>query len=291
MSFLDTIKQLFGFTSAPPVRPPVSQSVPTGPRPNPGGPPPAAQRRDQMLRFILEKLRAYQNEPETAPVGLRLGIVGTSPDEEQVYRVALWASQAGKFRDELGRQLSDNYIELPPDWQFEYVFSPDSPLDCTYREGNLCLIVLDKSTAEGAPRLARIVALVGQTEQPDYALNPAQKTVFSIGRGHKVQTASGRVLMNDIVFLNETDPGFDPQLGSGNGAVSRSHATIRYDMAQQQYALLIDEGGLPASGNKTKIIHPDNKTERADIGGMVYPLRHGDQIELGGEVTLLFEIE
>lgn len=208
-----------------------------------------------------------------------------------MYRVALWDSQPGKFQVELGRQLADNYIRLAKDWHFNYVLSPDALPDCTYRDGNLGMVVLDNSTPDGPPRLARIMALVGQTEHAEYRLDPAQKTSFCIGRGHTTQTAVGRVRTNDIVFLNDDDPGFDARQGAGNGAVSRAHASIRYEAGPGRYILLVDPGGLPASGNKTKIMHTDDSIERADIPGMGYPLRDGDQIELGGEVTLLFELQ
>ncbi|RRB00046.1 FHA domain-containing protein [Larkinella rosea] len=296
MSFLENVKKLFGFT---PAEPPAAVAAPapeirrvestqTAPKPVRSGPPPAAPRRDQLLRFIINKLRAYQNEPETAPIGLKLAILCPTPEDEELYRVVLWASQPGKFQQELNRQLADNYIVLPKNWQFEYAFFTDELPASTYREGNLGLLVLDHSKTGAVPLLARVVALVGQTEQAEYVLNSVQKTTFCIGRGHTAQTTSGRVRTNDIVILNDEDAGFDPIKGAGNGAVSRAHATIQYNAPQRQYALLVDSGGLPASGNKTKIMHPDNTIERADIAGMGYPLRDGDQIELGGEVVLLF---
>lgn len=299
MSFLNSIKTLFGLAptqsdssnrtetvagNEPPPSPPAA-------KPAPAGLPPATQRRDKVLRFIVEKLRIYQNEPDTAPIGVRLCIVSAGPEDEELYRVALWANQAGRFRHELDRLLADNYIQLPDDWRFEYAFFSDElPAGCSYRDANLGLIVLDDSKPDGPPRLARIVALAGQTEQAEYPLDPTRKTTFCIGRGRTAQAPSGRIRTNDIVILNEDDPGFDPQRGGGNGAVSRSHATIRYDGVQRRYSLLVDAGGLPASGNKTKLIHSDDQVERADIPGMGYPLEDGDQIELGGGVTLLFEL-
>lgn len=301
MSLLDTIKNLFGFTPTSPSQPTkpavqafdlqeTPQQVPEPSKPVLQGPPPAGQRRDQMLRFIVDKLRPYQNEPETAPVGVTLCIVSINPEQEEIDRVALWASQPGKFQKELSRQLADNYIKLPKDWHFDYAFYPDVLPETTYREGNLGLIVQDNTKTQGTPLLARIIALSGQTEQTDYVLDPTQKTSFCIGRGRSTQTTSGRIRTNDIVILTDDDPGFDPLKGADNEAVSRSHATIRYDATRRQYSLLVDAGGLPASGNKTKIFHPDNRMERADIAGMGYPLQHGDQIELGGAVTLLFEL-
>lgn len=294
MSMLDSFRKLFGFTPAPAdtTATPVEHTapVPVVPAPSPAGPPPAAQLRDRLLRFIVGKLRAYQNEPDTAPTGMRLALVPANAEEEELYRVALWATQPEKFKKELNRQLADNYISLPSDWRFEYSFFLESLPACTYQEGNLGLIVLDKSKPDGAPVLARIKALVGQTEAASYELDPARKTTFCIGRGHMTQTSSGRVRTNDIVILNDDDAGFDPAKGADNAAVSRAHASIRYDLNQRRYALLVDPGGLPSSGNKTKVIHPDDTIERADIPGMSYPLQDGDQIELGGAVTLLFEL-
>jgi hypothetical protein len=294
MSFLESFKKLFGFTSAP-TESPAPPTERTQPAPvisasTPAGPPPAAQLRNRLLRFIVGKLRAYQNEPDTAPTGMRLTIVAANPEEEELYRVALWATQPEKFRKELNRQLADNYINLPPDWRFEHHFFQEALPECTYQEGNIGLIVLDKSKPDGTPVLARVRALVGQTEEVLYELDPAKKTSYCIGRGHMTQTSSGRVRTNDIVILNDDDTGFDAIKGADNAAVSRAHASIRYDMNQRRYALLVDPGGLPSSGNKTKVIHPDDTIERADIPGMSYPLQDGDQIELGGAVTLLFEL-
>jgi hypothetical protein len=293
MSLLEKVKNLFGFTSAEQQHTASNvpdEPVPVMPKSTPTGPPPAAQVREQVMRFVIGKLRAYQNEPDTAPIGLRLSVLCTNPEDEELYRVALWTNQPGKFQAELARQLADNYITLPKNWQFDYAFFTDVLPDTTYREGNLGLFVVDKSKPDNSPLAARVIALVGQMEQAEYFLDSTKNTTFCIGRGRNTQTASGRVRTNDIVILNDDDPGFDPQKGSGNGAVSRAHATIRYDKIQNRYALLVDPGGLPAGGNKTKIIHPNDTKERADIAGMSYPLQSGDQIELGGEVMLLFEL-
>ncbi|ADB37329.1 FHA domain-containing protein [Spirosoma linguale] len=291
MSLLDNVKNLFGFTPAQPVKaePALEQTTETS-KPVSKGLPPAGQQRDRLLRFVIDKLRPYQNEPETAPTALNLCICCVTNEEEDVYKVALWDSQPGKFRSELVRQLADNYIQLPANWRFAYTFYSDALPDCTYRDGNLGLLIPDRTRPDTSPLLARLVTVKGQLEQDAYSLDPAQKTSYCIGRGHSTQTASGRVRTNDIVLLNDDDPGFNAERGAGNGAVSRAHATIRYDAARRQYSLLADPGGLPASGNKTKIFHPDGTMDRADIPGMGYPLQHGDQIELGGEVLILFEV-
>jgi hypothetical protein len=270
MSLFDSVKNLFGFTPTRPTQPvepdASAETVAETPKPVSQGPPPAGQQRDRWLC-----------------------ILSSNAEEEEVYKVALWSSQPGKFQRELSRQLADNYIKLPADWRFEYAFYSEELPTVMYREGAIGLIVQDSSKPDTSPLLARLVTLMGQTEQAEYRLDPSQKTTFCIGRGHSSQTTSGRVRTNDIVILNEDDPGFDAQRGAGNGGVSRAHASIRYDAVRRQYSLLVDAGGLPSSGNKTKIVHPDERMERADIPGMGYPLQSGDQIELGGAVTLLFE--
>ncbi|RYC69857.1 FHA domain-containing protein [Spirosoma sordidisoli] len=299
MSLLENLKNWFGFGS-PGSRPTATlttesplpdKPVAAHPVPAPAGPPPAAQRREQLIRFIVSKLRIYQNEPDTVPVGIRLGILSSDPEEQALYKVALWASQPGKFQQELSRQLADNYITLPKNWLFDYTFFADELPASTYRDGNISLFIVDSSKPDDTPVLGKLITLVGQTRQPEYLLDPTRQTSFCIGRGQTTQTNSGRVRTNDIVIVNDDDPDFDAQRGKGNGAVSRAHASIRYDSVQRRYALLVDPGGLPASGNKTKIIHPDDTIERADIATLVYPLQSGDQIELGGEVLLLFELQ
>lgn len=298
MSLLEKVKILFGFSSSEKSATsepgasisPSNQPVATPIQPKTTSGPPAAQRREQIIHFVLSKLRAYQNEPDTAPLGLRLGILCASPEEEEIYRVALWANKPGRFQEELTRQLADNYITLPQNWPLEYRFFKDELPVHSFQQGNLGLTILDKAKPEITPILARIKTLLGQTEHEEYRLDSTQATTYFIGRGHTTQAASGRVRTNHIVILNEDDPGFDPVKGAENGRVSRAHATIRCDVAQKRYVLVADPGGLPTSGNKTKIIHPDDSVERADIPGVGYPLIDGDQIELGGGVVLLFEV-
>jgi hypothetical protein len=165
--------------------------------------------------------------------------------------------------------------------------------ECIVRKGNLGLVLPVKADVKPTTqpqRLARLQTLAGQTEQPVYQLDPAKKERYCIGRGQTAKTPSGRIRTNDIVFLADDDPGLDPQQTDTNGAVSRFHATIRYQTDRQRYVLVADTGGLPASGNKTKILHANDTLTRADIPDMAYPLRPGDQIELGGAAKLLFDL-
>ncbi|WP_461137479.1 FHA domain-containing protein [Spirosoma pomorum] len=256
------------------------------------GPPPAAIQRDKILRFIVDKLRPYQNESASAITGLRLFVAYQTPEEADEFRVALWENQPGRFQQELNRLLLDNYITLPGNWSLTHELVAGSLPTVSYQQDKVGLTVVRKDTpTDGHTPVARLRALKGQLAQPEYRLDPAEKTSFCIGRGQTAETPSGRVRTNDVVILNPDEPGFDAELGRNNGAVSRSHATIRYDAVKQRYVLLVDPGGLPASGNKTKIFRANDQLERADIAGLSYPLQDGDQIELGGAVSLLFLLD
>ncbi|KAB7733074.1 FHA domain-containing protein [Rudanella paleaurantiibacter] len=306
MAFIDNLKQFFGLGSG------AASSGPDGARPEPvpaespeqrpivppvapppdlarGTMPATPQQREQLYRFVVDKLAAYVSETDGLPVGLTLWIRCASPEEEDRMGVALYAGQPGHFKAELSRHLANQYIKLAPAWQFDWQFVRDAlPPDCTYQQGNLGLTVVHPQSSQ--PLRARLRTLTGQTIQETYLLDPAVQAEFRIGRGDMVQTASGRVRTNDIAFVDSGEPHFDPQRGEPNLSVSRQHATIRYDAANRQYRLFADAGGLPANGNKTKILRVDDTVERADLPGVGYRLAHADQIELGGEAKLLIEM-
>lgn len=296
----DKLKQLFGLgdprpTLPTPNQPPPSSSNVASPETAPmpaatSALPPTAQKRDAVVRFIVEKLSPYANETDNAPIGLRLWALCPNAETEELMRAVLYASQPGQFADELSRHLANQYIQLEPGWTFEWQLVHETlPSDATYRQSDLGLQIIHRPAPVQASSRVRLRALVGQTAEESYVLDPAQKTDYCIGRGHTGPTATGRVRTNDIVFLDADDPAFDPSRGEPNLTVSRQHASIRYDAAQRRYKLFADTGGLPTSGNKTKILHANDTVERADIPGIGYPLSPGDQIELGGEAKLSVE--
>ena len=289
MAFLTNLKQAFGLTTSPAPTPADVTPADSTPAPVQSGLPSTPRQRELLYGFIVEKLEAYSSETEGLPTGLTLWICCADTAEEDRMNVALYANQPGHFQQELSRHLADHYIRFAPDWRFRWQFVRDAlPADCTYRQGNLGLEVIRPATEK--PLRAQLRVLTGQTAEGSYVLDPAVQTEFRIGRGQMVQTASGRVRTNDIAFLDAGEPGFDPERGEPNLSVSRQHATIRYDAATRQYRLLADAGGLPANGNKTKILRANDTTERADLPGVGYVLGSGDQIELGGEAKLLLEL-
>jgi pSer/pThr/pTyr-binding forkhead associated (FHA) protein len=135
---------------------------------------------------------------------------------------------------------------------------------------------------------ARIQVLVGQAESSEYILDPQAKLKFCIGRSKTPQLSSGKIQLNDIVFLALNEPGFDETAGRANLHVSRNHAYIVYDPQGDRYLLYPDKGGLPDYGNKVKIHTADDKVKSLNIYGVSHLLQDGDQIELGGEAVLGF---
>lgn len=301
MAFSDKLKQLFGLGAPPEATPTTQPDEPTNrqratpaPAPPPASvpkPPPAAQRREELFRFLIKKLTPYANETDNAPLGLRLWVRCPTTDEVQLMQVVLYANQPGRFQEELSRHLANHYIALAPNWLFEWQLVADElPAECTYHSGNFGLAVVFKPVATAVhPTQLRLRALTGQTAEPDYLLDPSQKLSYCLGRGTTVETASGRIRTNDIVFVDPEEPAFDPSRGEVNQVVSRQHATIKFDETSRRYRLYVDPGGLPTNGNKTKILHANDTLERADMPGVGYLLVPGDQIELGGEVKLLVE--
>lgn len=308
MSFTRKLKEIFGLGSAPePVLPSGNQSanqppeepvstgpVQAGPRqagPGLAGPPPAPQLREGIIRFIVEKLAPYANETDNAPLGMRLWVRCGSTEEEELSRVAVYAAQPGQFQNELERHLANQYIRLSPNWQIDVQISHEpAPADYKQRYENLALMLMHRPIpVHSTVTQLRIRALTGQTSQESYLLDPMVKSGYCIGRGQTVQTASGRVRTNDIVFLDADDPQFDPQRGDANLAVSRQHASIHYDAASRRFRLFADAGGRPENGNKTKLLHEDDTIERVDMPDVGHTLKPGDQIELGGEAILLVE--
>jgi pSer/pThr/pTyr-binding forkhead associated (FHA) protein len=283
MPLLNTLKNLFGLTP-----PNVPGNVPTAAAQQL---PPAETARAELYRFVIDQLRIYQQEPTTGIMGLNLFIACADATEMGLYQVATWQNQPGKFRNELDRLLTDNYIQLPKTWTFDIALLEGPLPTCTYLSGqfglNLTTASQPNQPAQPA-RLAQLQVLSGQAEQATYPLDPDRQIVFRMGRGHSVQLPNGGVRTNDIAFLNPDDTGFDPAQGEGNAAISRHHATLIYQPDRQRYVLQVDEGGLPSHNNKTKLIHPDGRTTRADLAQAVYPLNDGDIIELGGSGRVLF---
>eukprot|EP01035_Chromulina_nebulosa_P031805 gene31805-42421_t len=161
---------------------------------------------------------------------LELYVFCASNEEEEVTNVALYADRPDKFRnDELKRKLTNNYIELPCDWFFEINICRDKLPECRIKQGVYGLDIVTNQRDVKHPALARLSVLSGQTEQETYLLNAAEKQRYNIGRGHSPQLSSGKMHINDIVFLGKEEAGYDAVKGAANPFVSRNHAIIQFD--------------------------------------------------------------
>jgi hypothetical protein len=253
--------------------------------------PPAPEKREEIVRFIIHSLRPYMDEKSNTIAGLQFYILCENNEEEELAKVALYAGTPDKFKqEELHRKLTDNFIHLPDNWFFEFNIVRDKLPECRFKKDFFALEIVDLMQKGSNFPTARLLPLEGQTSESEYLLNPNQKQKYFIGRGKNPILESGRTHTNDIVFLDKDDAEFDETKGASNLFISRNHAFIAYNPYQRKYFLYVDKGGLPSSGNKTKILKAGegDRIVRVDILGAAHELSDGDQIELGGEAKLLF---
>lgn len=254
--------------------------------------PPAPQKRNEICRFILKSLKPYIDEKESIGTGLKLYVLCKTTEELEITRVALFEELPSKFKNDiLQKELADNYIRLSSDWTFEFLIVQDTLPACRFSEGNFGLDILKNQSAlkdTAKAYLASIIVLDGQASQQTYVLNPDHKIEFRIGRGYRPRLNSGRTRINDIVFLEKDDTQYDETKGDKSLSVSRNHATIKFDKSTKKYFLYVDEGGLPQSHNRTKILKENNTTLKLQVLGMPYELMFGDEIELGDGALIAF---
>ncbi len=250
--------------------------------------PESAEKREAITSFIVNALKPYIDESGIAISALRLYIVCPDNAAQQTARIALHADKPGYFRTEkLDRKLRNNFIQLTDNWSFNYELVTVLP-DCIFKAGDFGLDVFMHQHTGHHRVLATLRVLTGQTASDEYVLDSSSNKAYCIGRGFQPQLASGKLHTNDIVFLNREDPGFDEHRGKQNVYVSRDHALIVFSTVFNRFLLYADKGGLPESGNKTKIFKANNKIERVGIAEIGHELKNGDQIELGGGAKLLF---
>ncbi|WEK33613.1 MAG: FHA domain-containing protein [Candidatus Pseudobacter hemicellulosilyticus] len=247
-------------------------------------------KREAITAFILHALQPYVDEKSLSLAALHLYVHCENHEQEEAAGVALCVDRPGLFRTEhLERKLQNHFIQLEPDWVFSWsLINGPLPEHCI-QEGALGLTVRragERNTARQST--ARLEVLSGQAACSSYLLDPQVQQKYFIGRTNQPQLASGRIRRNDIAFLDSDETGYDENAGRANAHVSRDHAYIIYDPAQDQYFLYPDKGGLPENGNKTRVHTADDKVKHLTIQGVAHALQHEDQIELGGAAVLLF---
>jgi hypothetical protein len=248
-------------------------------------------KREAIIAFIVQSLKPYVDERTVSVAGLRLFIVCNDAQQEEAALVALCADKPGMFKSSyLERKLINHFIQLEPNWFFEYeLVKEELPANCLKQGGFGLKVMRAHERVLEHYTIGCLEILVGQTDKREYVLDPKQQLKFYIGRNKSPQLSSGKIQLNDIVFIGKDEPGFDEQAGRANLHVSRNHAYIEYDMKTGQFFIFPDKGGLPENGNKIKVHTVDDKIKWLNIYGVAHALREGDQVELGGEAVLRFK--
>jgi len=278
-------------TNPTPVGPEHSEAVPASSHSQPALSIPATKaKREEIIKFIINGLKPYIDEKGHTIAGLRLYILCNNKESEETLKVALCDDMPGMFqKDHLERKLVNNFIQLAGGWFFEHHLVTDKLPDYCITHGSMGLEVIRRGQDLFQQySVARLQVLVGQTEFPEYELNPKQQVKFNIGRTKHPKLSTGKIHTNDIVFWAQDDPPFNAQTGMVNLHVSRNHAYILYNPQLDKFFLFPDKGGLPENGNKTRIYTTDDKVKSLNVPGVSHELQNGDQIELGGAAILVF---
>lgn len=248
-------------------------------------------KRDAIVGFIVQSLKPYVDEKGLSVAGLHFYISCEDEQQEEAARVALYMDRPGLFKTEhLERKLLNHFIQLDPAWFFEAeVVKGPLPEDCQKQENFGLKVIPSGQRVTARYSKACIQVLMGQTEQYEYILDPHVQLKFNIGRSKAPQLSSGKIQLNDIVFLAKGEQGYDDVAGKANLHVSRNHAYILYDPKADGYFLYPDKGGLPDNGNKLKVHTSGDKVKWLTIYGVAHALQDGDQVELGGEAVLRFK--
>jgi hypothetical protein len=291
-SIIDKLKKGFGIDTPPEAKPGTEQEIVEVQDKPASFIPVTLVKRETIIGFIIQSLKPYIDEKSMSVAGLRLYVLCTDREQEEAARVALYMDKPGMFKTEhLDRKLADHFIQLEADWFFEYSLVKDQlPGDSLQKDHLALQVIRAGDRVVNHQSRARVQVLMGQGAQSEYELDPATKQKFHIGRSRSPQLSSGKIQLNDIVFLGNDEPGFDEAAGHRNLHVSRNHAYIVYDPKTDRYLLYPDTGGLPENGNKVKVHTADDKTKWLNIYGVAHILQDGDQVELGGEAVLRFEV-
>ncbi|WP_276480314.1 FHA domain-containing protein [Paraflavitalea pollutisoli] len=292
-SLINKLKKSFGLTEDEPEETQTATTTDTVP-PAPANTimPVTPIKREAITKFIIQALKPYVDERGMSLAGMRLYVLCADQEQEEAAKIALYADKPGVFQAEyLERKLANQFIQLEPNWFFEYQLVRDQlPAECIQHGTYGIKVTRAGDQVKEKFTTAMLQILVGQAEQFEYLLDPNIQLRFNIGRSRSPQLSTGKVQLNDIVFLASGEPGYDEGIGKANLHVSRNHAYIVYDPKQNKYLLYPDKGGLPDSGNKVKVHTVDDRIKMLNMYGIAHHLQDGDQIELGGEAVLRFKI-
>jgi len=240
--------------------------------------------RDGLLRFIKEQLQQWEGG-EGGNIRSMHFFILCPPEEKGLYEAAVYASEEGKFRDEVQRIADDYAIELPADWSFEILFTDTVPPGAKKSSELPVALMASSGTRKPAQThfaKAYLRVLNGEAEQEMYRFDSDTGRI-NIGREKKVQAGDGFYRENFVAFPAGSQ-------NESNRFVSRQHAHLEWDKEGGVFMLFADEGGVPPR-NKVKVRHAGGEAVKLQSTHIGYTLQHGDQIILGDSALLEFGLE
>jgi len=238
----------------------------------------AVELQEEIIDAIVSYLKQFYGRDFSEAI-----VIWTTNQRNQV------AVRSAGFKDALCLALENaNLHEIA---KAETVFEfQDPPENNNFHQasGGLFIEIRSRITIPtiAADCKARITAVpgFGSLSQKEYVLDPTQKTVFHIGRGEISRHEAYRI--NDIVIKPDES---DFKQSEKNSNVSGAHADIIFKNNSFRLRAM-PRGCRSAGGSATKIVHGDNLPVELEDTITLYPLQHGDLIELGKNVLLKFEI-
>ncbi len=186
-----------------------------------------------------------------------------------------------EFENALRLELDNSGIAEAVNAQWSCSSAPPPPYSSRIGTG---LFLDARYINESSGKRARITAVRGELLNEPVILEPTDEEQFNIGRGEFPRLDTGIFHRNQII-LTESD---EPTEDSLNKYVSRAHAAILFYPAKG-FALKVYPGGCFLTDNRTRILREDTVIDVTNTA-LKYPLKHKDQLELGKNVVLLFEI-
>ena len=228
-----------------------------------------------LLTHAIKGITLYITAPETSA-------------DELAHRAVL---NAPSFKSDLQRHLTDHFLELPPNWNFNV---ETKTADFEHYIALSALLRMQIQTTQLAQvQHAFIQALVGKLWQDTYELRPDSTLKYAIGRGKTPQLASGRIHKNDIAFIADDEQNFDPTTCEANNFVSRYHGFVVYDAVQKQFAFKL-AAGVSQAGHHTRILRTNGHQEESitvNNDTILYYLQHGDQLQFNRKAMVEFLIK
>lgn len=194
-----------------------------------------------------------------------------------------------RFLVDLKSKLEEKDIAFARAVEIETIFNSKAVDDFTPITNHVSVEVLTPQDIH-TQKKAMITALSGVLEKESYEIE-SRKKPYLIGRGRNPSLPSGRMIKNDIVFIEPTQNSNEEE--KLNRYVSRSILLIAYNHEINKFEL----GRTAFMYDSNHIVKINRLTEMGGINEIKVnttkiniPLEDEDQIIINGKVNLLFEV-